>query len=138
MAGSFSPAENSHRKFEIISLLCWQLGNGKFSYFLSKSFSLLDKGPTCLSLPRGGRAGESVGQPGGSSPCWLRGVGCCGLAAAGGWTWEEEVTNRTLADLQQGQAEGVEATGNLESPVGLLRDLDRLGLAAAPIYRQEA
>ena len=23
-----------------------------------------------------------------------------------GWTWEEEVTNRTLADMQQGQAWG--------------------------------
>lgn len=42
-----------------------------------------------------------------------------------GWTWEEEVTNRTLADMQQGQAwgGGVKATGNLEPPVGLLRDL---------------
>lgn len=55
-----------------------------------------------------------------------------GLDVGGGGDQLDPGTHAT------GTGRGVKATGNLESPVGLLRDLDRLGLAAAPIYRQEA
>lgn len=88
-------------------------------------------------FPQGGRGREQEVSLG-SSPCWPEAWAAVGCSWQGAGRGRRRWTHQTLADMQQGQAEGVKATGNLESPVGLLRDLDRLGLAAAPIYRQEA
>lgn len=102
----FLSPENSHRKFEIISLLCWQLRKWQIFYFYPRVSPYWTKRPHMPLSSRGGRAEGECRSARGQFTVLAKRRGLLWSCSGRGWAWEEEVTNQTLADMQQGQAEG--------------------------------